>query len=177
MQIPKKGLDVLLDAWDRICADRPLDDILLLLVGDGRDADALRRRIGQSQRVRWIDRYVLDRAELWDLLSAADVYVIPSRYEGFAVAVLEAMACGLPVVASDAEGVADALPGGEEDGGIIVPSENAKALAAALLRLLDQPEAARHLGELARHRMEAEFSLSVIGRRLRQFLFPESGPQ
>jgi glycosyltransferase involved in cell wall biosynthesis len=177
VQIPKKGLDVLLDAWDGICADRPHDDILLLLVGDGRDADALRRRIGQSQRVRWIDRYVLDRAELWDLLSAADVYVIPSRYEGFAVAVLEAMACGLPVVASDAEGVADALPGGEEDGGIIVPSENAKALAAALLRLLDQPEAARHLGELARHRMEAEFSLSVIGRRLRQFLFPESGPQ
>jgi starch synthase len=172
IQIPKKGLDVLLDAWDRVCSDRPNDDILLMLIGNGRDAEALRRRIGQSQRVRWIDRYVLDRAELWGLLSAADVYTIPSRYEGFAVAVLEAMACGLPVVASDVEGVVDALPAGELDGGIIVPSENAPALAAALVRLLEQSEVAHRLGQVARRRMEEEFSLGVIGPRLREFLFP-----
>jgi glycosyltransferase involved in cell wall biosynthesis len=99
VQIHTKGLDVLLDAWARLCAERPHGDLLLLLVGTGRNADALRARLASSQRVRWIDRYVFSRAELWSYLTAADAYAIPSRREGFAVAVLEAMACGLPVVA------------------------------------------------------------------------------
>ena len=176
VQIHKKGLDVLIDAWDRICSERPDGDILLLLVGSGRDADALRHRVDSSDRVLWIDRYVFDRTQLWSYLSAADVYTIPSRYEGFAVAVLEGMACGLPVVASDAEGVADALPRGEADGGIIVPREDPAALADAILRLLEQPEAARRLGDVARRRMERDFSLEAIGQRLRGFMFPDLGP-
>jgi glycosyltransferase involved in cell wall biosynthesis len=174
VQINKKGLDILLDAWDRICAERPDADILLLLVGTGRNADVLRRRIVHSRRVRWIDRYVLRRRELWAYLSAADVYVIPSRREGFAVAVLEAMACGLPVVASDASGVVDVLPRGEEDGGIVVPREDPAALAGAMLRLLENPDLARQLGHIARQRMEREFSVEVIGPKLREFFFPES---
>ncbi len=172
VQIPKKGLDVLLDAWARICAERPDADILLLLVGTGRDADALRQRLTSGQKVRWIDRYVFDRAQLWSYLMAADLYTIPSRYEGFAVAVLEAMACGLPIVASDAGGVVDALPRAEEDGGIVVPRGDAKALAAALSRLLDDPALAARLGRIAKRRIDEEFSLAVVGQKLRRFLFP-----
>lgn len=176
VQIPKKGLDVLMDAWDRICSMRPDADILLLLVGTGRDADALRRRIDSSARVLWIDRYVFDRSRLWSYLSAADVYAIPSRYEGFAVAILEGMACGLPAVASDVAGVADVLPRGEADGGIVVPCEDASALADALLRLLEEPELRQRLGEIARRRMETEFSVEAIGPRLARFFFPERRP-
>jgi glycosyltransferase involved in cell wall biosynthesis len=172
VQIRTKGLDILLDAWDLICSQRPDADILLLLVGTGRNAEALRHRIGANQRIRWIDRYVFSRRQLWSYLSAADVYTIPSRHEGFAVAVLEAMACGLPAVASDAAGVADALPRGEVDGGIIVPREDAAALAAALLRLVEEPALARRLGDVARRRVEREFAIEAVGPRLREFLFP-----
>jgi glycosyltransferase involved in cell wall biosynthesis len=172
VQIRTKGLDVLLDAWDRICSERPAADIQLLLVGSGRDADVLRDRIRSSSRVAWIDQYVLDRRQLWSYLSAADIYTIPSRHEGFAVAVLEAMACGLPAVASDTPGVADVLPAGEGDGAIIVPREDAPALAAALLRLLDDSVLAQRLGAVARRRVEEKFSLEIVGQELRRFLFP-----
>jgi glycosyltransferase involved in cell wall biosynthesis len=175
VQIPRKGLDVLLDAWGRVCSEGPDADILLLLVGHGRDADALRQRLESSRKVRWIDRYVFDRRQLWSYLAAADVYTIPSRHEGFAVAVLEAMACGLPIVASDAGGVVDALPRGEEDGGVVVPRGDAQALAAALTRLLGDPPLAERLGAIAARRIGEEFSLEVVGQNLRQFLFPDHG--
>jgi glycosyltransferase involved in cell wall biosynthesis len=79
-------------------------------------------------------------------------------------------------VASDAEGVVDALPRGEADGGIVVPREDASALADALIRLLEDPELRQRLGAVARRRMEREFSLAVIGPRLRRFLFPTGSP-
>jgi glycosyltransferase involved in cell wall biosynthesis len=57
-------------------------------------------------------------------LSVADVYVFPSRHEGFPVAPLEAMACGLPIVAAYAPGICDILSEGEESGGLVVPTNN-----------------------------------------------------
>jgi glycosyltransferase involved in cell wall biosynthesis len=171
VQIRTKGLDVLLAAWDRICLEQPHADILLLLVGTGRDSGVLRDRLQSSARCTWVDRYVLDRRELWSYLLAADVYTITSRREGFAVAVLEAMACGLPVVASDSPGVIDVVPGGEADGAIIVPREDPVSLAAALVRMINDPDLTKRFGALAQRRIEEECSLDVVGGRLRQFLF------
>ena len=171
-QVWRKGLDVLLDAWGLVCAERPDRDLLLLLVGQGRNTGELRRRVEGDHRVRWIDRYVHDRDELKVYVCAADVYTLPSRHEGFAIAPLEAMACGLPVVAADASGVADLLGDGEEAGGVVVPREDPVALAKALQRLLDDPALARQLGSQARRRAQEEFSLAVVGRRLRDFVFP-----
>jgi glycosyltransferase involved in cell wall biosynthesis len=173
VQIRTKGLDLLVDAWDQICSERPNADIRLLLVGSGRNAADLRQRIGSNPRIVWIDQYVFSRHRLWSYLSAADVYTIPSRREGFAVAVLEAMACGLPVVASDAPGVAEIFPRAEDDGAIVVPRDDIRALAAALIRLVDDHDLAHRLGAIARRRAEAEFALDVIGPRLRDFLFAE----
>jgi glycosyltransferase involved in cell wall biosynthesis len=171
VQIRKKGLDTLVDAWTQICAERPSADILLLLVGSGQNVEELRTRLQFSRKVTWIDRYVFDRHELWSYLMAADIYTMPSRDEGFAVAPLEAMACGLPVVASNARGVLDVLPRGEADGGVIVPRENAPALAKALTRLIDDPALASRLGATGRRRVENEFSLEAVGQQLRQLLF------
>jgi glycosyltransferase involved in cell wall biosynthesis len=171
-QMRRKGLDVLLDAWDDVGSREA--DALLLLVGSSRNTVELRRRVERAGRVRWIDRYVLDREELWRYLSAADVYCLASRHEGFAVAPIEAMACSLPVVATDVSGVRDLLGGDEAGGGLIVPPEDPRSLAAALRRLMEDERLAVELGRRARARAEREFSLAVVGPRLRRFLFPDA---
>lgn len=172
VQIERKGLDLLLRAWHAVSAARPDRQPLLLLVGSGRDADTLRHHLADlpDGAVLWIDEYVHDREQIWRLLSAADVSVLPSRHEGFPVAALEAMACALPVVAADVSGVRDmlqALP--DVNTGIIVPPENAGSLADALSVLVDDVELSRTLGDSARLVAE-EFSLEQIGPRLAQLL-------
>ena len=88
------------------------------------------------------------------------------------MALLEGMACGLPVVAADASGVPDVLENGEDSGGVVVPRGDVDALARELGGLLDDQARARLLGGLARQRIEQEFSLEVVGPRLCRFLFP-----
>ena len=172
IDMSRKGLDVLLEAWGSVRRQRPGRDLRLLLVGMGNDADELRRRIAvmQPSGVLWVDRYVRDREEIRRYLSAADVYTLPSRHEGFPVAPIEAMACGLPIVATDAPGVPDILENGEASGGLIVPRNDVGALAQGLGRVLDDDAWARKLGWRARRRAEAAFSLEAVGQQLREFL-------
>ncbi|GGI05422.1 glycosyltransferase family 4 protein [Egicoccus halophilus] len=174
--IHRKGLDVLLDAWSRVRGTGPDGETVLLLVGTGPDAAELHRRLAGPawSSVRWRDEYVADRQELLVYQSAADVFVLPSRHEGFAVAPIEAMALGLPVVAGDAPGIPDLLPDGEASGGLVVPREDPDALARALQRLLDDPQLCRRVGVRARARVEACYGLDVVGRQLRDAIFPPS---
>lgn len=174
VEIERKGLDVLLSAWNQICCERPGKDLRLLLVGTGSDANKLRQRIEtmQLRGVMWVDQFVRDRTLIQQYLCAADVYTLPSRHEGFPVAPVEAMACGLPVVAADAPGVPDILEEGEVHGGLVVPRGDATALALALGRVLDDSAWGHELGKLARSRAENCFSPQAIGKQLRDFLLP-----
>lgn len=171
----RKGLDVLLDAWQKISQNRPESHLKLLLVGTGSDAAWLKTAIAEIplNNIIWIDEYVLDRAVMADYLSCADIYVLSSRHEGFPVAPLEAMAYQLPIVATDAPGVADILPDGEASGGIIVPRENSTALEQGLMKLIDDLVLRQQLGKLGRKRLETYFSLEAVGQQLRQILIKE----
>jgi starch synthase len=86
------------------------------------------------------------------------------------VALIEAMSCGLPVVAAAAPGVTDILEGGEEAGGLVVSCGDAEALAQALGRLLGDDVLSRELGLRARRRSEAGFSFDAVGKQLRSFI-------
>jgi starch synthase len=176
VSIQQKGLDLLLDAWERICRQRPGRALRLLLIGTGKDATRLQNRIASmsSQTVLWVNDFVHDRMKLRSYLSAGDIYAFPSRHEGFPVSPLEAMACGLPVVAADAPGIPDIFDRGETSGGIVVPRESVTDLAQALGRLLDDTQLSRELGKRARHSVESRFSLTIVGEQLRRFLLKES---
>lgn len=171
----RKGLDILMTGWEQICRDRPGIDLRLLLVGTGPDSSKLHQYIQTNnlQGVIWRDEFVNSREEIQRYLSAADVYTMTSRQEGFPIAPLEAMACGLPVVASDAPGVPDILEKGETFGGIVVPRENVQAFVAALGQLLDDPVRCRELGDRARTRIEHSFSPQAVGQQLRDFLLKQ----
>jgi starch synthase len=167
VEIHRKGLDLLVAAWEAIRRTRAGR---LLLVGTGRDAPALRALLANGAGIHWIDEYVTDRALLRRHLAAADVYAFPSRNEGFPMAPVEAMACGLPVVGADAPGVADILGAGPDAAGTVVPVGDAESLAQALGRLLDDEELSVALGARARRRVEERFSRESVGRELRTFL-------
>ena len=127
-----------------------------LLVGDGPERMAIEaevRRLGLAGRVTLAG----ERGDVPELLAASDVFVLSSRSEGLPMSVLEAMAAGLPVVASSVGGVPELVVEGET--GFLVPVGDAAALAAALERLIADQELRRRLGRAGRRRVEAEFDL------------------
>jgi glycosyltransferase involved in cell wall biosynthesis len=174
VQLWRKGLDVLLDAWRRVTTARPERELRLLLVGAGEDVGEVRRRVEALSLtdVRLLDEWVRDPDRLRGILSAADVYVFPSRHEGLPVAPLEALACGIPVVGADASGVRDVVG----DAGVVVPRDDPDALARALGELLDDDELRLSLAARARPRVEEHFSLESVGAQLRRFLIERRAP-
>jgi glycosyltransferase involved in cell wall biosynthesis len=151
----QKGLDVLVDALPSV------PDAFALLVGDGPERCDLLDRAAAAG--------VEDRLEVtgWrddarSFLGALDAYVLPSRFEGFPQAVVEAMLAERAVVASDVGSVSDAVVDGET--GLLVPPDDAEALAAALRRLRDDEPLRAALGRRAREKALAEFSPSRMAR-------------
>ncbi|MEA5593799.1 glycosyltransferase family 4 protein [Rivularia sp. UHCC 0363] len=172
IEIERKGLDVLLDAWQQLCDECPDKDLQLLIVGTGSEANRLQQCIVNMKLrgVMWRNEFVSDRTVLQCYLSAADVYAFPSRLEGFPLAPIEAMSCGLPVVAADAPGVPDIFEGGETHGGIIVPRGDSNALVSGLRRVLEDEILSTRLSRNARRRAEDCFAPKTVGRQLRDVL-------
>ena len=153
--VPYKGFAVLLEAADVVRASRP--DVHWLLVGDGE----LRGELERQCRTLSLDtqvRFTGWRTDVADLLALADLFVLPSMSEHFGRVLVEAMALGKPVVATDAGGVPEIVVPGET--GLLVPPGDATAMARAICALLKDPARSAQLGAAGRRRVEAEFSLA-----------------
>ncbi|MFF5934481.1 glycosyltransferase [Streptomyces sp. NPDC012508] len=150
----QKGQDVLLAAWPAVLEQVPA--ARLVLVGDGPDGERLRAAAPPS--VRFTGN--VDDTAPW--YQAADLVVLPSRWEGMALAPLEAMASGRPVVVSDVDGARESLPPGHEPL-CLVPPEDPAALAAAVGRLLGGPELRRTLGREAHEHVLSRFDVRRTG--------------
>ena len=169
IDVHRKGLDVLVKAWAAFAGDASAE---LVIIGSGQDHELFARLLSESglRNVRWLSNYTTDRTLIRRWLSAADVYVTASRVEGMPVAPLEAMACGLPLVATDAQGLPDILARGEASGGLMVARDRPEETAGALKRLREDRRFRAQLALAARKRVEEKFSISAVGACLDQFL-------
>jgi phosphatidylinositol alpha-mannosyltransferase len=144
----RKGFPVALEAFSRLVRDRP--ELRLIVAGDGTDAAAL-DRLGAAARGRVTMLGTVRNEDLPPVHAACDVFVAPNTGgESFGIVLLEAMAAGLPVVASDIPGFDEVVADGLD--GLLVPPGDPAALAAGVGRLLDDPEAAARLAAAGRRR-------------------------
>lgn len=154
--IEQKDHATLLEAFAQVYAARP--DARLAILGWGRLEQATRDRV----RALGLDgaAFVLGRVSPRDWLARADVFAHTSRWEGFGIVLLEAMLAGLPVVATSVSAVPEIVDDGAT--GILVPSGDAKAVADAIGRLLDDAELRAQFGAGGRRRALAEFSVAQM---------------
>nr|WP_314172184.1 glycosyltransferase [Streptomyces sp. DSM 40971] len=146
----QKGQRTLLSAWSRIAEDVP--DAWLVLVGDGPD----RAELGEAAPGQVLFAGASDEVDRW--YAAADLVVLPSRWEGMALTPLEAMACGRPVVVTDVGGARECLPPAQLDT-CLVPPGDPRALAESVTHLLREPELRDFMGEAARKHVRADFDV------------------
>jgi glycosyltransferase involved in cell wall biosynthesis len=149
---PSKATPLLVEAFKAVAATR--SDLSLTMLGDGVDLhrcrDLARGSNGQVEFTGY-------RTDVEVQLRRADAFVLPSLNENLPLALLQAMAAGLPCIATDVGGVREVLGGGA---GILVPPGNVKALSAAMEQLIAEPGLAAALGAGGRKRIEEQFSLT-----------------
>ena len=164
-----KGQVDLLHAFAR--ARRELPDLTLDLIGDGADRarlERLRDQLGLGDELRFHGALPTDQVRT--ALDEADIFVLPSlrhpsgRMDGIPVALMEAMASGLAVIATRLSGIPELVI--HEETGLLVTPESPEELAAAIRRLVDDPELSSRLARAARDRVRRHFDLATEGDRL-----------
>lgn len=159
--VPLKGLEPLLRGFAMVRARRPAE---LVVVGRPRPngpTSRLRDELGLDGSVRFVSG--LEEADLAALYAGAEAAVVPSLYEGFSLPAAEAMACGLPLVATTA-GALPEVVGGDGEAALLVPPGDAAALARGILTLLDDAALRRRLGGRGRERVLGRFTWEAAAR-------------
>lgn len=162
--VAQKGIDVLLEALAGAQDDPPW---MLRVAGDGALREALEeqaRRPELAGRVEFLGH--VDRLD--PVYAAADVVVVPSRYEGFCFVAVEAALAGRPVVGTAVSSLPEVVDQGRT--GLLVPPEDPVALLEAIRTLAGDPERARRMGRAGRERAEARFAPDAIYAELEGFL-------
>ncbi|MBX6748258.1 MAG: glycosyltransferase family 4 protein [Micromonosporaceae bacterium] len=160
--VPLKGLAVLVEAIAKLRTERPVELVVIGTARSGGAAADLVDRYGLADAVRFTGR--VSDAELVDHLRRAQVAVVPSLFEGFSLPAVEAMACATPLVATTG-GALPEVVGPDGHAALLVPPGDAQALAAALGRILDDPDLGARLGAAGRARVVTRFTWRAAADR------------
>ena len=165
-----KGLPALLEAWRVVVRD--VTGATLVLVGEGggdmHDCEAALREFVRQEGLDSRVRFTGAVANVEDWLRAADLFVFPTENEAFGLSLVEAMACGLPAITTQAGGIKDFAQ--HDRNAWVVASGDGAALAAALRTMLDAPEQAARLGRAAREMVLARFGESAVAAAYERLL-------
>jgi glycosyltransferase involved in cell wall biosynthesis len=156
----QKGHEYIIEAMAEMLHEHP--SVKLGICGEGALRQQLElqiERLGVGRTVRLLG----NRMDIVRLLGAADIFALPSRWEGLPVALLEAMHAGLPIVATRVEGVEEVIH--DDSQGLLVAPEDARGLAKSLRRLVDDPILRQQLGEGARERARGSYTLDIMCER------------
>ena len=160
---PVKRIDAVIEIFDRIRKEIPAK---LLLIGDGperNNAEYMVRDKGIENDVVFLGK----QGSVVDMLSACDLFLLPSQTESFGLAALEALACEVPVVASDVGGLPEVVTHGED--GYLVDPENIEEMARRSLEIISDPERNREIGRQARKNAQLRFCSTKIVPRYEKF--------
>lgn len=158
---PQKGQDVLIEAFNLLSNAYP--NLKLLIAGAGQREEYLKNLTagyGLTNKVEFLGKH----SEIKKILNLADIFVLPSLYEGFGIALIEAMAFGIPVVATSVGGVNEIIEDNKD--GILVKPGNALEIAQAVKGLIDQPALARKLALNARAKVCEKFDIRFKVKQL-----------
>ena len=159
----QKNYPLLLDVADRVTTERP--NVRFVAIGQGPEESSLRARhgeLGLGERFRFYGF----APDVHRLMSGFDVFCMSSAFEGLPVALMDACALGLPVVATAVGGIPEAIG----DDALLVPSGDADALAAALIAVIDDPERRAELGRAAATRADRFDARRAVERQEADYL-------
>ncbi len=172
----RKGIDLLLDVARILLPEFPR--LVFVIAGPvGHQEDAFAERMMQLAQDPAFDgrvRFLGPRSDVPDVLASTDVFFLPTRAEGFPVAVLEAMAAGLPVVASDVSGIHEMIAAPEL--GWRVPPDSLEGFTAALRTVLRLPDRGKAVGERGRRSVYRRFDSATVRRKLEALYRGLCGP-
>jgi glycosyltransferase involved in cell wall biosynthesis len=161
----RKGLFDLIECGKYIC--KKYDDVNFIIVGDGMLRNKLQmevRNSGLENRIIFKGR--VPKTELINFYQNATIHVIPSHYEGLPTVLLEAMSCGLPVIATAVSGNLDVIEDGKN--GLLIPPKSPEEMAIAISTLLEDSSMRCDLGRAARKTIEEKFTWDIISNRMIQ---------
>jgi glycosyltransferase involved in cell wall biosynthesis len=162
--VSQKGFDILIKAFCMVLSEM---DVRLIILGEGSEAESL-KKLSEDRGITSKVSFVGFQKNPYNFLSRADLFVLSSRYEGLPMVMLEAMACGIPVVSTNCRsGPREILQNGRC--GLLVPVGDVNALSEAIVRLLKDRELRGNLSRLARERAK-DFSLSKIVRKYEEMI-------
>lgn len=154
-----KGIDILLNSMPMVIKQYPF--VLLMIVGAGPVQQQLQDQVKDLKLQRNV-RFEGIVNQTANLLPVFDIFIMPSRKEGLGLSVIEAQACGLPVIASRAGGLVDLIEDGQT--GFFVPPQDSQALGQKIIQVLQNPVLARQVGLTAREHVVKHFSLEQMAQ-------------
>ncbi|WP_432377856.1 glycosyltransferase [Duganella sp. P38] len=160
----QKRPDMALDLFAMLRARFP--ELYLVLAGTGPLEQALRQQASRMELLPWVVFTGFVEA-VHELMPALDLHLLMSRNEGFGIATIEAMACGVPAVATEVPGSADILR--DSAGGLLIPAHDLAGAAKAVAELLGDPARRAQMGRQGRDEVVRGYSTVVVGRQVRDF--------